>query len=54
MGLFVFMSPMRNDLIDILQGFIQDIEDASPNTKNKKNYACWRRGTSNCYGEYAN
>ena len=26
---------MRNDLIDILQGFIQDIEDASPNTKNK-------------------
>ena len=35
MGLFVFMSLMRNDLIDILQGFIQDIEDASPNTKNK-------------------
>tara|TARA_B100000768_G_C11032758_1_gene270823 strand:- start:18 stop:521 length:504 start_codon:yes stop_codon:yes gene_type:complete len=26
---------MRNDLTDIFQDFIQDIEDASPNTKNK-------------------
>ena len=22
--------------------------------KNKKNYACWRFRTGNCYGEYAN